>query len=188
MSISLPLRLLGTFSSTDVYLALVAFVYLIVGTAIFLRTWRGPFSFHFFLVCLLSFILYLFRYTGKADVPDIAVYWLTSSALLILPVVFFHFCLNFPERNSWLRRGPLLAAGYASAGALLAVHAFWFAGALNVMGVPRNLFFRSLFDRLHLAYFVVWFCAAAAVLASSRLRCRSVEQRRESSRWTSSTG
>ncbi|MBI3939702.1 MAG: PAS domain S-box protein [Acidobacteria bacterium] len=172
-------RLSGGITRTDLYLALVAIVYLTVGLGIFLRNWRAEFSFHFFLVSLFSFVLYLFRYTGKADTFDIFVYWLSTGALLLLPAVFFHFCLNFPARNRLVARKPLLTAAYTSAAVLLGIHAFWFAGAMRVMGVPRNLVFKAVFDRLHLIYFTFWFCAAAAVLAYSRLRCQSVEQRQQ---------
>ncbi|HEV8130421.1 MAG TPA: ATP-binding protein [Acidobacteriota bacterium] len=179
VSYVVPLRLRSLLTGTDVYLMVVAFVYLAIGFVIFLRNWRAQFSFHFFLVCLLSFILYLFRYTGEADGYDVFVYFLSGSALLVLPAVFFHFCLNFPVRNEQLPRRPLLALAYGSGIALLVAHAFWFSGRLNVIGVPRNLSFTHLFDRLHLGHFTVWFCAAAAVLVHSWLRCKSVEQRQQ---------
>ncbi|MBI4456124.1 MAG: PAS domain S-box protein [Acidobacteria bacterium] len=179
VSYAVPLRLKSSLTRTDVYLAVVALVYLVVGMGIFVRNWRGEFAFHFFLVCLLSFILYLFRYTGKADNFDVFVYWLSGSALLLLPPVFFHFCLNFPIRSARLPRRPLLALAYGSALALLVAHLFWFSGSFNVIGVPRSPFFRSLFDRFHIAYFTVWFCAAAGVLIHSRLHPESIEQRQQ---------
>ncbi|MBI2820830.1 MAG: PDZ domain-containing protein, partial [Acidobacteria bacterium] len=173
------LRMEPVFGATDVYLTLVALVYLVAGAVIFLRNWRGDFSFHFFLVCLLSFILYLFRHTGKAGAFDILAYWLSGSALLLLPVVFFHFCVNFPRRRSARTFRPLLVAGYGSAAALLAMHALWFGGYLRPLGIARDLFFRSLFDRLHLIYFTVGFAAGAAVLVYSRMRSESSEQRQQ---------
>ncbi|HEY3129163.1 MAG TPA: ATP-binding protein [Acidobacteriota bacterium] len=179
VSYVVPLRLKGILSTTDFYLVVVAFIYLVTGIVIFLRNWRGQFSFHFFLVCLLSFILYVFRHTGQADSFDVFVTLLSSGALLILPAVFFHFCLNFPVRDGRLPREALLIAAYGSGLSLMVAHALWFAGKFNVIGVPRNLYFSHLFDKLHLTYFTLWFLAAAAVLVYSRLRCDSIEQRQQ---------
>ncbi|HEY2932852.1 MAG TPA: ATP-binding protein [Acidobacteriota bacterium] len=173
------LRLQSLLGRTDVYRALLAFVYLSIGILIFFRNWRGQFAFHFFLVCLLSFVLYLFRYTGTADAFDIFTYWMSSTALLLLPAVFFHFCLNFPIVSTRLPRRLFLFAAYGSGVSLLATHALWFAGVFNVIGIPRNPPFSRFFDRIHLIYFIGWFAAAAGVLIHSRLRSRSVEQRQQ---------
>lgn len=161
----LHLNLRAVMSSADYFKVAVAFIYLVIGVIVFFRNWNAHGAFHFYLVCFLSFLLYLFRYTGEADRFDVAVYWISSVALLLLPSLFLHFCLCFPSKKPVLRDRPGTAwLLYLPFAVLLGVHILWFSGALYHVGVPRDLTFQFFFDRLHLFYFVLTFLLATAAL------------------------
>ena len=49
---------------------LIALVYLAIGLYVLLRRWTAPKSTHFYVFCLVSFILYAFKYTEKLDGLD----------------------------------------------------------------------------------------------------------------------
>ena len=52
-------------TSIENYLRVVGILYLFIGLFIFARRWNAPRAIHFYLFCLVSFILYSFHYTGK---------------------------------------------------------------------------------------------------------------------------
>jgi len=47
------------------YLRVVGLIYLFIGIFIFIRRWNAPRAVHFYVFCLVSFILYSFHYSGK---------------------------------------------------------------------------------------------------------------------------
>lgn len=75
---SLVLTPQGNTGSPRNYLALVGLLYLLIGTFILFRRWTARKSSHFYIFCLASFVLYTFAYTGKLNVFDSTIYWLTS--------------------------------------------------------------------------------------------------------------
>ena len=85
------------------YLAMVGLLYLLIGTFILFRRWTARKSLHFYILCLASFILYTFAYSGKLNLFDWTVYWLNVAAWMLQPALFLHFCLTFPERSPLLR-------------------------------------------------------------------------------------
>jgi two-component system NtrC family sensor kinase len=78
---------------------LIALVYLGIGLYVLLRRWTAPRATHFYLFCLISFILYSFHYTGKLNLFDWIVYWSNVLAGLLQPALFLHFVLTFRKRN-----------------------------------------------------------------------------------------
>ena len=53
----------------------IALVYLCIGIYVLFRRWTAPKSTHFYIFCLVSFVLYAFHYTGELDRLDQIVYW-----------------------------------------------------------------------------------------------------------------
>ena len=51
-------------------LRLIALIYLGIGIYVLLRRWTAPKSTHFYLFCLVSFVLYSFHFTGKFNAFD----------------------------------------------------------------------------------------------------------------------
>jgi len=140
-------------------LRLIALIYLLIGVYVLLRRWTAPKSMHFYLFCLASFVFYSFKYTGKLNSFDQAIYWGNIVAWLLQPALFLHFSLTFPvgkkflERRQWLV--PLL---YLPALLLLSlqVAAFQFSSASELL--------RWNLDRVHMLYLASYFLAATGVL------------------------
>ena len=81
-----------------------------------LRRWTAPKSMHFYIFCLVSFVFYSFKYTGKLNQFDEMIYWGNVIAWLLQPALFLHFALTFPESKRFVaRRHWLLAAAYLPA-------------------------------------------------------------------------
>ncbi len=126
--LDVPLVLVPLDKSMNAGLRFIALVYLGIGLYVLLRRWTAPKSAHFYLFCLVSFIFYAFKYTGKLNQFDWIVYWSNVVAGMLQPALFLHFVLTFPEgkdlraQAAWLL--PLVyAAGGIAAGvcALLAM-------------------------------------------------------------------
>jgi two-component system, NtrC family, sensor kinase len=87
---------------------LIALVYLGIGLYVLFRRWTAPHSTHFFIFCLVSFVLYSFKYTGKLNSLDQIIYWGNIVAEALQPALFLHFALSFTEEQA--RRRPLLVS------------------------------------------------------------------------------
>ena len=89
-------------SSIENYLRITALLYLFIGLFIFVRRWNAPRAIHFYVFCLVSFVLYSFHYSGKLNSFDWTIYWGNVVALLLQPALLVHFALVFPERRGSL--------------------------------------------------------------------------------------
>lgn len=167
------------FQATDHYLAAVAFTYLGIGLVILLRNWRAPRAIHFYLVCLLSFVLYLYRYTNSLSPIDYAVYWTRALALLLLPPLFLHFCLRFPRSNIRSENRAFLFALYFPFLLLWASHVLWAMGRLAFLSLPRTPEVAGWMDRLHLFYFAAYFAAGVSLLVRSYQKAAAGTERQQ---------
>ncbi|MFP5234077.1 MAG: ATP-binding protein [Acidobacteriota bacterium] len=86
---------------------LLALVYLAIGLFVLFRRWTAPKSTHFYVFCLVSFILYAFRYTGVLDGLDITILTGNIIASELQPALFLHFAVSFTDETS-RRRNRLL--------------------------------------------------------------------------------
>ncbi len=140
------------------YLRVVGLLYLFIGLFIFIRRWNAPRAVHFYVFCLVSFILYSFQYSGKLDAFDLEVYWASIAARLLAPALLLHFALVFPERSEDRHKSLLkFAAVYAPPLALLLVHGF---AATNAFGFVPTTRSRVALDQLELGYLGLYFLAA----------------------------
>ncbi|HVB56454.1 MAG TPA: ATP-binding protein [Candidatus Acidoferrales bacterium] len=155
-------------SSIENYLRITALLYLFIGFFIFVRRWNAPRAIHFYIFCLVSFILYSFHYSGKLNSFDWIIYWGNVGALLLQPALFMHFALVFSERrrNLWGK----LAAVYSVPACLLALHVFVATGMLNFL---PSIGSRERLDTIELLYLGVYFLLAATILLASYLRASS---------------
>jgi PAS domain S-box-containing protein len=83
---------------------LIALVYLAIGLFVLFRRWTAPKSTHFYVFCLVSFILYAFKYTGILDGLDITILTGNIIATELQPALFLHFALSFTEEPARRRR------------------------------------------------------------------------------------
>ncbi len=79
---------------------LIALTYLCIGSYVLLRRWTAPKATHFYLFCLVSFVLYSFKYTGALDGLDQVVFWANIVANALQPALFLHFAVSFGERDA----------------------------------------------------------------------------------------
>ncbi len=79
-------------------LAAVGIFSLLVGTSVRLRRPRDPATLHFFLLSIAFFGVFTFSYSGRLDTLDWIFYWANEVSILLLPPLFLHFTLAFPER------------------------------------------------------------------------------------------
>ena len=141
------------------WLRLIALIYLGIGVYVLLRRWTAPGSTHFYIFCLVSFIAYSFKYTGKLNDFDWTIYWSNIVAWVLQPALFLHFVLVFPEKREFVRRRPwLLALAYVPGALLLGRHIL----ALRVAQATAAL--RWNMDRQEMAYGALLFIASAGVL------------------------
>ena len=153
------------------YLRAVGLLYLFIGGFIFVRRWNAPRAVHFYIFCLISFVLYSFQYSGKLDTFDLEVYWASVAARLLAPALLLHFALVFPERTEFSQKSMIkLAAVYAPPAALLLIHIF---AAMNALGFVPTTRARVALDQLELSFLGLCFLAAGLVFYLSYRRTRS---------------
>ena len=167
VSIPVVIGKMPVLSASDFYTAFLGFTYLIIGVILGLRHWRSPGAQHFYAVCILSYILYLFAYTGEVSILDLIIYWSSSFALLLLPPVFVHFCLTFPEQQPWVSKRPkLIPLLYAPFVLLIVTHILWAMGRLAALGLPVGPAGIETNDKIHIAFFALYFLLGAMILAT----------------------
>ena len=161
-------------------LRLIAVVYLLIGLYVLFRRWTAPKSTHFFVFCLVSFVLYAFKYTGQLDAFDQIIYWSNILATALQPALFLHFAITFsqgvPKRRQQFRR-VLLAALLYLPGAYLV--------GLQVVAILRWSATQTLLHRLdkvaygYMATYYVW----AAIIFFVRARHSEFPLQRQQLKW-----
>ena len=158
-------------------LRVIATVYLLIGLYVLFRRWTAPKSTHFYVFCLVSFVLYAFKYTGQFDTFDEVIYWSNVVATFLQPALFLHFAITFsashPTPAHRLRRTLLATMLYIPGAYLL---------ALQVVAVLRWSATDTLLHRLDkIAYGYMAFCYlwAAAVFFVRARRAQNPLQRQQ---------
>ncbi|HKV80704.1 MAG TPA: ATP-binding protein [Candidatus Sulfotelmatobacter sp.] len=156
------------------YLRGIALIYLVIGVYVLLRRWTAQGSTHFYIFCLVSFIAYSFHYTGKLDAFDWEVYWSNVAAWVLLPALFLHFVLTFPEKRQFVRKYPwLLTLIYVPGAFLLGLR----LAAMRLLEASGRLS-RGV-DRIDLSYGAVFFVLAATFLWYSYSKASSTILRQQ---------
>src|SRR5579864_1832888 len=159
------------------WLRLIALIYLGIGLYVLLRRWTAPGSTHFYIFCLVSFIAYSFKYTGKFNEFDWTIYWSNVVAWVLQPALFLHFVLTFPERRNMVRKHPWILALIYLPGTLLLGTRLTAMRLLEATGrLSRGM------DRLDISYGAVFFLVAAIVLWNS-YRLASTTILRQQLKW-----
>jgi PAS domain S-box-containing protein len=105
----------------DLYypLAAVGIFGLLVGVSVRLRRPSDPATQHFFWLTVGFFGVFAFTPTGEFGRTDLLFYWADVVATILLPPLFLHFALVFPERaHAWVRTAAghrLVIAAYLPA-------------------------------------------------------------------------
>src|SRR5579859_590884 len=158
-------------------LRLIALIYLGIGIYVLLRRWTATGSTHFYIFCLVSFVAYSFKYTGKLNDFDWTIYWSNIVAWVLQPALFLHFVLTFPERRNMVRKHPWILALIYLPGTLLLGTRLTAMRLLEATGrLSRGM------DRLDISYGAVFFLVAAIVLWNS-YRLASTTILRQQLKW-----
>ncbi len=151
--------------SLNDWLRLIALIYLGIGIYVLLRRWTAPGSTHFYIFCLVSFIFYSFKYTGKLNEFDWIIYGSNVVAWMLQPALFLHFVLTFPEKRAFVKKHHwAVALVYVPGAALLGVHVL----ALRFLLASERL--RWDLDRVEMMYLATFFVLSAGVLWNSYRR------------------
>jgi len=176
-ALEIQVLLVPTDRTDGFVLRLIALVYLAIGLYVLFRRWTAPKSTHFFVFCLVSFVLYAFRYTGVFDGLDNVILWGNIVATALQPALFLHFAVSFSEeplhRRAWRLLYPLLYLP----GAVLVGLRFM---ALMVWSPTGQLLHRL--DQADYAYLAAYYIIAAGVFW---FRYRSEQQplQRQQLKW-----
>ncbi|HEV2645899.1 MAG TPA: ATP-binding protein [Acidobacteriaceae bacterium] len=167
--------------STDQGSRLIALVYLGIGLYVLFRRWTAPKSTHFFVFCLVSFVLYAFRSTGQPGLFDRVIYWGNLLATMLQPALFLHFAVSFsgstlegegriPARVRRRVIAPLLyLPGAWLVGLQVWAISFWSAtGALS-----------HRLDQIDYGYMALYYVAAAIVFYARYERAESGLERQQ---------
>jgi PAS domain S-box-containing protein len=154
----------------------VGAAYLAIGLFVFFRRNRAPKALHFYLLCLASFVLHTFHYTGKLNAFDTAIYIGNVVAGLLAPALFLHFCLSFPESR---RAFPLRHAVsiYLPALSLMVLQVGFAAGVVRSATPLVEL--NWLLDRIWLALYSACYLAGGVALHFSFRRSEDPIQRQQ---------
>jgi two-component system, NtrC family, sensor kinase len=144
------------------YQYLIGLAYLCIGLFVYFRRGNAPKSLHFLVLCIVSFVLSTFHYTGKLNTFDKVVYWGNIAAGIFAPTIFLHFCLTFPEARGWLRKRGRTQLIYLPGLLLFVTTVAIAAGNLRVDVSPIEL--RWLLDRALLGYLSFMYLLGALVL------------------------
>ena len=154
---------------------------LLVGAGVRYRRHSDEATLHFFWLCLAFFGAITFSFNGRLDRLDWFFYWTDVVSILLLPPLFLHFTLVFPERpRSWVRTPmgrtflPLL---YLPAALL---------GLARVVAIARSPLDAKYFigvvaalDRFEPLYLSICLAAGLVILIRAFGHVRSVTARRQ---------
>jgi PAS domain S-box-containing protein len=162
-------------------LAAVGIFTLLVGASVRLRRPDSQATQHFLWLCIAFFGVLAFSFTGRLDRLDQVFYWGDVTAMLLLPPLFVHFALVFPDRpEAWARSD----AGRALI-PLLYLPALLLGGgrvAVVVRGSGHGQVLSTvvpLIERGELVYLAVSLVAGLVIMARALGRVRSVTARRQ---------
>ncbi|HBY60078.1 MAG TPA: histidine kinase [Solibacterales bacterium] len=148
--------------ATLFYQYVVGVAYLVIGLFVYFRRGSAPRSLHFYVLCLVSFVMSTFHHTGKLNAFDVAIHLGNVVAGILAPTIFLHFCLTFPDKPRWLS-GWRAFSLYTPGIAYLAFYVGLITGTVQVKAVD-NVELRWLLDRSALLYLAGFYLAGSAVL------------------------
>jgi PAS domain S-box-containing protein len=162
-------------------LAAVGIFTLLVGAGVRLRRPDNQATLHFFWLSIAFFGVLAFSYSGRLDRIDWVFYWGDVTAMLLLPPLFLHFALVFPDRpDAWARSEtgrtllpllylPPLLLGGARVATLV-------RGGRHGQLIPSVV---SLVERGELVYLGASLIVGLAIMSRALRRVRSVTARRQ---------
>ncbi len=164
--------------SINLGLRFIAVVYLCIGIYVLFRRWTAPKSTHFYVFCLVSFVLYSFNYTTEFDTFDWIIYWGRIAAAALQPALFLHFAVSFSndtraERRTRLGRRLLIAGLYLPGIFLMGLQ----IAAIQLWSATEIL--RHRLDQISVGYLALYYVIAAIVFLFRYRRAESALERQQ---------
>ena len=162
-------------------LAAVGIFSLLVGGAVRLRRPRDEATLHFFWLAVAFFGVFTFSFSGRLDKLDWVFYWGDAISILVLPPLFLHFSLVFPQRPRRWTDGvtgrmvvpliyvPAIVLGLARVIALV---------RMNTDAAPFARVIAAL-DRIELLYLGICLIGGVAVLTRALGEVQTITARRQ---------
>ena len=162
-------------------LAAIGMFTLLVGASVRLRRPSDQATLHFFWLCLSFFGMFTFSHSGRFDGLDWFFYWADVVSILLLPPLFLHFSLVFPERApEWEHRrlGRIFLPVLYCLSTVLIVLRVFAVSHMNedALSATRSIEALDRIDPLYLSFCLV---GGLAVFARATGRVRSVTARRQ---------
>jgi hypothetical protein len=156
------------------YLALIGLIYLGIGIYVLVQQGRAPYVTHFFLVCLLAFIVHCYSPTEELRTQfDKAIDLADIFALILLAPAFMHFAAIYPARHHLFNRRRWLAALlYAPAALMIAGEIVIHFEKLRSRLPISEVGFRDGLERSETAVFAISLLASGALLLRTFRRAR----------------
>jgi PAS domain S-box-containing protein len=161
--------------------AAIGILTLLVGGAVRVKCPHDPATLHFFWLSVSCFGLLAFSFSGRLDRLDWIFYWGDAISILLLPALFVHFALVFPDRGRGWSGG--------AAGRLLVPMIYLPAvvlGILRVVALARSASDAQYFlgvvealDRLEYGYLVGYLGSGLFVLVRALAQVQSMTARRQ---------
>jgi two-component system, NtrC family, sensor kinase len=162
-------------------LAAVGMFSLLVGIAVRVARPANQATLHFFWLTVAFFGVLAFSFTGRLDTLDQVFYWGDAVAMVLLPPLFLHFALVFPDRpDSWVRSDTgrtLLPLLYLPAALFGAARVSAVIGSIRHGEVLSTVI--ALAERGELIYLAVSLLAGLTIMIRALGRVRSVTARRQ---------
>lgn len=138
-------------------LRVIALVYLAIGLYVLFRRWTAPKATHFYVFCLVSGVLYAWKYTGQFDTLDWIFYWGNIAATALQPALFLHFAITFGEVRGSQNRRITAALLYVPGAALIGLK----IQAILVWAPTERLHHHL--DQIDVGYLACYYVVAAAI-------------------------
>jgi two-component system, NtrC family, sensor kinase len=163
------------------YLALIGLIYLGLGIYFLLRQGRAPYIRHFFLICLLAFIVHFYSPTEEMRTQfDKSIDFADWVAVLLLAPMFIHFAAIYPARYHLFTRRRWLAALLYVPALLLICAELWlrFAQLRELIPISAvNL--RNLLSQVEYIAFAVSIIVSVVLLLRTFIRAHSMVVRQQ---------
>ncbi len=159
----------------DLYFAIIGLIYLGIGIYVLFKQGNAPYVAHFFVICLLAFVVHAYSATEELRTQfDKAIDLTDTIALLLLAPAFVHFSAIYPARYHLFSRRRWLSATLYIPSALLALAEVWLRfdqlrSLLPVSAVNA----RALLSRIDLAVFTLALLISFGLLIRTFTRARS---------------
>jgi two-component system, NtrC family, sensor kinase len=183
--VDIPVILEPADRSTKQGSRLIAMVYLMIGLYVLFRRWTAPKSTHFYVFCLVSFVLYAFRSTGEPGDLDRWIYWGNLLANMLQPALFLHFAFSFSDPAGAASDASEIDAGVQTRHRLLAVLIYApgaFLGGLQIWAIARWSATEVLshrLDQIGVGYMALYYVVAAIVFYGRYLHAESPLERQQ---------